>query len=108
MKILFIPGGNFVEMGRLYNFPALEDTRQLAPTGYRAATLQDVVELIEYLGGETVAGGHIKQAGTDNWEAPNTGADNSSGLKALPAGTRSELGTFADRFFNTTFWIDNR
>ena len=44
--------------------------------------------LTDYLGGESVAGGKIKEAGTSHWDSPNTGATNESGLSILPGGRR--------------------
>ncbi|MCY1720149.1 hypothetical protein OU798_07335 [Prolixibacteraceae bacterium Z1-6] len=94
------------DYGTLYNFPAIEDVRNMAPTGYRVARLTDVVDLLTYLGGETVAGGKLKA--TTVWTAPNTGATNEKGFAALPAGTRNELGAFADKLLKGKIWIDNR
>jgi uncharacterized protein (TIGR02145 family) len=59
--------------------------------------------LTDYLGGEAVAGGKMKEAGTAHWSSPNTGADNSSGLTALPGGYRSYGGTF-DNVGSSGYW----
>ncbi len=42
--------------------------------------------LIDYLGGTTIAGGKMKELGTEHWNAPNGGATNESGFNALPSG----------------------
>lgn len=74
--------------GHLYNSYAVTDARGLAPTGWHIATQNDWETLIAYLGGEEVAGGYIKEEGTDHWTTPNTGAGNSSGFTAVPGGYR--------------------
>lgn len=50
-------------------------------------TNTDWNNLFNFLGGTTVSGGKMKQAGTSLWHAPNTGATNASGFTALPAGS---------------------
>jgi uncharacterized protein (TIGR02145 family) len=94
------------DFGLLYNFAALKDTRQLAPEGYRVAMLADIVALIEYLSGEAAAGGKLKAL--EQWTPPNTGATNETNFTALPAGTRDNLGTFANKLLQNKIWIDNR
>lgn len=95
-----------VNFGLLYNFSALTDVRELAPTGYRVCTLTDVQELITYLGGELAAGGKLKAL--TQWTEPNTGATNETGFTATPAGYRTNLGEFANQLLKNRIWIDNR
>ncbi|GEM_PF-270479 len=75
--------------GALYNWFAV-NTGKLAPAGWHVPTKTDWETLIAYLGGENVAGGKMKEAGTTHWMSPNTGADNSSGFTGIPGGHRSQ------------------
>lgn len=56
------------------------------PDGWHIPTDQEWSEMENYLGGASVAGGKMKDTGTVYWDAPNTGASNSSGLSVLPGG----------------------
>jgi uncharacterized protein (TIGR02145 family) len=72
--------------GRLYNWYAAADTHQLCPTGWHVPTDAEWTILTTFLGGGSVAGGKLKEAGSAHWNSPNTGADNSSGFCSLPGG----------------------
>jgi uncharacterized protein (TIGR02145 family) len=74
--------------GRLYNWYAITDGRNICPLGWHIPSDTEWTTLITYLGGESIAGGKMKEAGTAHWASPNTGATNSSGFTALPAGIR--------------------
>jgi uncharacterized protein (TIGR02145 family) len=74
--------------GALYNWYAV-NTGKLCPAGWHVSTNTEWATLITYLGGSTVAGGKLKEAGTSHWDAPNTNATNESGFTALPGGGRS-------------------
>ncbi|MFY0689271.1 MAG: fibronectin type III domain-containing protein [Cyclobacteriaceae bacterium] len=79
--------------GAMYNWYA-NDTGKLCPEGWHIPTVSEWDILINFLGGLTVAGGKIKDAGLDYWDDPNTGASNESGFTALGAGYRSSDGSF--------------
>ena len=74
--------------GALYNWLAVTDGRNIAPEGWHVPTDDEWQVLVDFMGGDTVAGGKMKEAGTTHWEAPNTRATNESGFTALPGGYR--------------------
>ena len=88
--------------GKLYDW---ETALTVCPEGWRLPSADDFNELINFLGGNDVAGGKMKTTGTMIWEAPNTGATNSSGFSALPVGDKSPSGDFFLNFGKrTNFW----
>lgn len=91
--------------GHLYKYETIKDLRNVCPEGWRLPTNVDWLALENYLGGSGVAGGKMKEAGTTHWIAPNTGATNSSGFTALPAGNRG-FGGFASIGKYCYFWSD--
>jgi uncharacterized protein (TIGR02145 family) len=94
---------NGTKYGHLYNWYAVGDSRNIAPMGWHVPTNAEWTTLTTYLGGETVAGGKLKETGTLNWASPNTGATNETGFSALPGGNRSDNGTF-DTIGNFGSW----
>jgi uncharacterized protein (TIGR02145 family) len=82
--------------GAMYNWFAV-NKGNLCPTGWHVPTDDEWTALTTTLGGESVAGGKLKEDGTTHWLSPNTGATNESGFTALPGGYRYRLnGTFND------------
>jgi len=75
--------------GKLYNWFAATDTRFIAPKGWHVPNKMDWTALINYLGGEDVAGGKLKEGGFNHWNRPNAGATNESGFTAVAGGSRS-------------------
>jgi uncharacterized protein (TIGR02145 family) len=85
-----------VPYGALYNYYVVSDTSSLnvCPEGWHVPTDAEWTTLTTYLGGQSVAGGKMKEAGFAHWASPNTGATNASGFTGLPGGERGNSGTW--------------
>ena len=83
---------NNAKYGKLYNWYAVSRSwngdKNICPTGWHLPTAEEWIVLSDYLGGETVAGGKMKDVGLTNWSSPNTGATNISLFTALPGACR--------------------
>jgi len=90
--------------GALYNWFAVTDSRNIAPVGWHVPTDSEWITLTNFLGGETLAGGKLKEAGTIHWQSPNAGATNETGFTALPGGHRTEYGPFGATILNRGHW----
>ncbi len=88
--------------GYLYNWYTV-NTGLLCPVGWHVPSDVEFTTLTTYLGGENVAGGKLKEAGTANWSSTNAGATNVTGFTALPGGHRINDGTF-DFLGTDGFW----
>jgi uncharacterized protein (TIGR02145 family) len=95
---------NSTTYGRLYNWFAVNDSCNVCPTGFHVPTNDDWTKLTTYLGGESVAGGKLKETGTNHWKSPNGGATNETGFAALPGGHRSNSGNFNDIGADGYWW----
>ena len=94
---------NKTTYGGLYNWYAVADSRNIAPTGWHVATDAEWTKLTTYLGGESVAGGKLKETGTTHWSSPNAGAT-SSGFAALPGGYRDAYDDSFDYVGYAGYW----
>lgn len=88
---------NVATYGRLYNWYAVDDSRNIAPEGWHVPTDEDWKQLEMYLGMSQATadsinwrgydeGGKLKETGTTHWASPNTGATDESDFTALPGG----------------------
>jgi uncharacterized protein (TIGR02145 family) len=73
--------------GALYNWYAI-NTGKLCPSSWHIPTDAEWTILTDYLGGESIAGGKMKESGITHWEDPNINATNESGFTGLPGGYR--------------------
>ena len=79
--------------GRLYNWHACSDSRNIATIGWHVSTSADWYNL----GLTNDAGGKLKEAGTSHWHSPNTGETNETGFTALPGGCRVAYDSSVDK-----------
>jgi uncharacterized protein (TIGR02145 family) len=91
--------------GKLYNWYAVADQRNLCPVGWHVPsddewnilllTLDPLTDITAIGFQNTYAGSKLKSAGTQYWTSPNEFANNESGFSALPAGARNyNIGEF--------------
>ncbi len=89
--------------GKFYNWYAV-NTGKLCPENWRVPTDSDWAELGAFLGGNSGAGGKLKETGTTYWYSPNTGATNETGFSARGAGYRWSDGTFFQKKGYAVWW----
>jgi uncharacterized protein (TIGR02145 family) len=91
--------------GLLYNWNAAMKGEQstnsnpsgvqgICPVGWHLPSKSEWISLTNYLGGQNICGGSLKETGTDHWLTPNIGATNESGFTALPGGIRFSVTDF--------------
>jgi len=112
--------------GALYTWPAAmkdaassntspSNVQGVCPTGWHLPSDAEWHTMILYLDpGASIsqysvdessnAGAMMKESGTSHWVTPNTGATNSSGFTALPAGRRIETGVSTQLGYNAMWW----
>ncbi len=74
--------------GALYNWHAVNSGR-LCPDGWHVPSNDEWTELVNFVGGNSVAGSKLKEVGTTHWQDTNEGATNEYGFTAMPGGFRS-------------------
>lgn len=94
--------------GALYNWFVVINSHHLCPTGWHVPTNAELTTLTTFLGGESIAGGKLKETGFMNWQNPNFGATNETGFSAIPGGFRaSNNGTFSNIKVTGFWWSSN-
>jgi len=95
---------NYNVIGVLYNWPAATTA---CPKGWHLPNTSEWTELINCLGGPSVAGDKLKEAGNNHWYPYNTTATNSSGFNALSGGLRDLDGEILGMIANGFWWTSN-
>ena len=90
--------------GKLYNWFAVDDPRGLAPEGWHIPSFLEYDTLIEFLGGEEIAGDKMKA--TNGWFKEDNG-NNESGFMSLPFGHRIKNAKFLDVDYGSNHWCSN-
>ena len=92
---------NNSKYGKLYNWFAVNDKRGLAPIGWHVASNSEWAKLVDYLGGEAIAGTKIKS--NHGWNEKGNGT-NSTGFTAAPGGYRFRNGIFNAEGYFGSWW----
>jgi uncharacterized protein (TIGR02145 family) len=87
--------------GKLYNWYAVTDPRNLCPSGWHVPSHNEWITLQNTLLGN---GGAMKSTGTMYWNTPNSMATDSSGFSGLPGGYRGTNGIFANLHTKGYWW----
>jgi uncharacterized protein (TIGR02145 family) len=105
---------NSTTYGRLYNWYAVDNNaatkvasnggKNVCPTSWHVPSDEEWTTLTTYLGGETIAGGKLKETGTMHWSSPNTGATNETGFTALPSGLHYYNGIYVLIGYDGYWW----
>lgn len=106
------------DYGFLYNWYAVDDSRDIAPVGWHVPSDSEWMALEMYLGMSeaqaggsgwrgTDEGGKLRETGADHWNAPNTGATDEFGFDARPGGMRHMNGLFQAIGTDDYFWTSS-
>lgn len=85
-----------IKYGLLYNNWACYDSRNLTASGWHLPTYAEYAALNTYLGGQSIAGGKLKETGLTYWNTPNTGATNEVFFNGRGCGQRIANGGFSE------------
>lgn len=93
---------NVSDYGRLYTWNAVmkiitkstSNTQGICPNGWHVPTKEEGEICEDFLGGNMIAGGKMKETGYTYWLQPNEGATNESEFSARGSGQRGSTGTY--------------
>jgi uncharacterized protein (TIGR02145 family) len=87
--------------GRMYNWPAVVDSRGVCPSGWHVSTNDDWTNVTSFLGGIPLAAAKMKST------PPSWDGNNSSGFSALPGGASNFSNSFYFGGSIGCFWVAN-
>jgi uncharacterized protein (TIGR02145 family) len=96
---------NGAKYGKLYNWYAVTDPRGLCPVGWHVPSDAEWTLLVNYIGGQAIAGNKMKS--TSDWYK-NANGDNSVGFNGLPGGYCILFGAFSDVGMSCAWWSSTR
>ncbi|MEO8149482.1 MAG: FISUMP domain-containing protein [Bacteroidia bacterium] len=90
--------------GRLYTWFSLVTNDNVCPSGWHAPSDTEWVSLTNFLGGDSVAGGKMKETGITHWIGTDSTVNNSSFFTGLPGGFRGNPDMFLNIGSMGMFW----
>ena len=92
------------DYGKLYNWLAVEDARNICPSGWHIPDDPEWEALLAYLGGYQVAGAKMKETGLHHFTPTNEGSTNESGFTGIPGGMRDYGSANTDKGLSGFWW----
>ncbi|MBL7956534.1 MAG: fibrobacter succinogenes major paralogous domain-containing protein [Flavobacteriales bacterium] len=89
--------------GKLYNWYAVSDVRNVCPTGWHVPSDSEWTEFTDFLGGELVAGAKLRSTDSQYWNDASS-ATNTSGFSGQPGGLRESDGDFVGMSTEAFWW----
>jgi len=99
--------GGLYQWNEMMQYSTTQGIQGICPDGWHLPVPAEYNTLITFLGGESVAGGKLKETGFDHWEETNTGATNSSGFTARGGGWSSSA-SFFDLKGSCNLWTSEK
>lgn len=98
--------GGLYSWDELMNYSIQEGSKGICPDGWHVPTLTDWQILINHLGGNSKAGGKLKEPGTEHWLSPNLILEGITEFSARPSGVynNSTSNHSQDLGKNTYLW----
>ena len=90
--------------GRLYTWYVVNSDKNVCPVGWHVPSYFEWEILIDFLGGDSIAGAVMKDTGTIHWAETNSAVDNSSGFTGLGSGFRGNPSGFIHLDARGHFW----
>lgn len=100
--------GGLYQWNEMMEYSITPGIQGICPTDWHIPTDAEWTTLTNYLGGESAAGGKMKETGFEHWAPPNLGATNSSGFTGLPGGCRNPSGYFNSQYIDGYWWSSSR
>lgn len=89
--------------GTLYNWYTV-NSGKLCPKGWHVPSLNEWNALGTKLGGNSIAGGKLKESGFSHWASPNKNATDASKFTALPGSSRDYAGLWSESIGKQGLW----
>jgi uncharacterized protein (TIGR02145 family) len=99
--------GGLYQWGEMMQYHTYEGAQGICPDGWHIPAMNEWETLISTLGGSTIAGGKLKEAGSLHWHSSNTGS-NTSGFTGLGSGYREIDSRFYNLLLTGTFWSSSQ
>jgi len=96
--------GGLYQWDEMMQYVTVEGVKGICPIGWHIPKDSEWTVLTTFLGGESIAGGKMKEIGLSHWEGVNVGASNSSGFTALGSGNKDTGSTFHSLNQCTSIW----